>query len=703
MKKNLFILYYCIFAVFPILAQPNANVQKSIYFTSGDFNLTETSKTTLLDIIQEVKNAGDYEIDIFAYTDTDGNRTYNQQLSENRAKSVNDFLMQNGVFLEKTETFSSGEDKIENEQQNEDLKAKNRRVDVVVKVQFFADLPSFMNVVQQRDEQFFSVANDEETILEAAKGTVILVPANAFVFKDGKEPSGEIKIKIREIYDYSDMIFNELHTYSGDKILETGGMLYIEASNEGQELLIKEGENIKVAFPVKKVKNDMELFYGSQHNNGKMKDWVATKQKASEKSIQQLVCYKIDRTELKKIKLPKEKAIEKLSMPKIESSIFAPTMPIHPKTNYVNSVEKPTILTQNRNDFSRKERKEYDKILEDYEKKVAQNQLLEKNYQKRTEQYEVAIKKYNEVTLPKYQAEKNIYDAKIQQRIDEVSKYLVAHAEKQAIGDLAKARVKHIKKCINSESNIAYNIKLPDCTANFVGDKAYSFWEMLYIKAIGDEKSFEKIARENLNLYPFLSKELQELYKNYLPQNEPFFNYDRLLHFRKESIAKDTKLDIVFKDLEFQQDSMRDYKRIKALENSIAGGTVTNRGLSQYVFSINKLGWINCDRFQKIPESEKMLVSLDVKKPNSNETLYMTFKNIKSAVKLHSSQKESSIFHSDGAVPRNEPVTLVAIKIENGKPFIAKVETTPEKANYNLLAYQPINNISELRKTLKDL
>jgi len=48
------------------------------------------------------------------------------------------------------------------------------------------------------------------------------------------------------------MILGGLSTTSNGKLLETGGMLYISATTNGEKCDLKKGKNIEIAFPKKK-------------------------------------------------------------------------------------------------------------------------------------------------------------------------------------------------------------------------------------------------------------------------------------------------------------------------------------------------------------------------------------------------------------------------------------------------------------------
>lgn len=80
-------------------------------------------------------------------------------------------------------------------------------------------------------------------------------------------------IKVQEFYKLSDIVLANLTTSSGDEMLETGGMIYIEASSNGDPCKLAKDSYVEIAFPTAEIKPDMQLFMG-EWTNGEV-NWVA--------------------------------------------------------------------------------------------------------------------------------------------------------------------------------------------------------------------------------------------------------------------------------------------------------------------------------------------------------------------------------------------------------------------------------------------
>lgn len=111
-------------------------------------------------------------------------------------------------------------------------------------------------------------------VVNCEQGTVLKFQPEVFVYADTKAPvTGPVEIQVTEYMDYASMLFSDLSTTCGKEILETGGMIYVEASANGRSVEIKDGEYYEIELPAESEKPGMQLFYG-QSKDGKI-DWVA--------------------------------------------------------------------------------------------------------------------------------------------------------------------------------------------------------------------------------------------------------------------------------------------------------------------------------------------------------------------------------------------------------------------------------------------
>jgi TonB family protein len=113
-------------------------------------------------------------------------------------------------------------------------------------------------VFEDKIVQVFKINSTKDISIIGQEGTVISIKANSF----GKVESNTIELRLKEYYRMSDIAFSNLTTETVDgKILETGGMIYLEAKDiNGKELKLE--KTIELKFPKKEDKKGMKLFNG---------------------------------------------------------------------------------------------------------------------------------------------------------------------------------------------------------------------------------------------------------------------------------------------------------------------------------------------------------------------------------------------------------------------------------------------------------
>ncbi|MCD6556038.1 MAG: OmpA family protein, partial [Bacteroidales bacterium] len=72
-------------------------ILKNIFFDTDSYTLKAESETELQNLLQFLKNNPAVRIEIGGHTDNTGSEAHNKQLSENRAKSVYNYLIENGI------------------------------------------------------------------------------------------------------------------------------------------------------------------------------------------------------------------------------------------------------------------------------------------------------------------------------------------------------------------------------------------------------------------------------------------------------------------------------------------------------------------------------------------------------------------------------------------------------------------------------
>ncbi|MDR2426612.1 MAG: OmpA family protein [Endomicrobium sp.] len=103
-----------------------------VLFDFDKFNLKRGARQTVKEVADLLKMYPDNKISVEGHTDWKGSVSYNQKLSENRAKSVRDFLVKEGVDSSRIKMVGYG--KLRPVASNETAKGRdqNRRVEIII-------------------------------------------------------------------------------------------------------------------------------------------------------------------------------------------------------------------------------------------------------------------------------------------------------------------------------------------------------------------------------------------------------------------------------------------------------------------------------------------------------------------------------------------------------------------------------------------
>lgn len=103
---------------------------EGVYFDSGSARLAEASRTVLNELVDTLRNFPAARVEIGAHTDSQGAERLNQALSEQRAQSVKDYLVEQGVVAERLEVKGYGESSPVADNSTAGGRARNRRVEL---------------------------------------------------------------------------------------------------------------------------------------------------------------------------------------------------------------------------------------------------------------------------------------------------------------------------------------------------------------------------------------------------------------------------------------------------------------------------------------------------------------------------------------------------------------------------------------------
>ena len=103
-----------------------------VFFETAKWGLLPESHEQLNELVQLMNDYPSMEIEIHGHTDSRGGSDYNQNLSENRTKSVYEYLVEQGIDADRMKYIGYGEEKPIADNKYADGRQLNRRVEFVV-------------------------------------------------------------------------------------------------------------------------------------------------------------------------------------------------------------------------------------------------------------------------------------------------------------------------------------------------------------------------------------------------------------------------------------------------------------------------------------------------------------------------------------------------------------------------------------------
>jgi outer membrane protein OmpA-like peptidoglycan-associated protein len=116
-----------------IAARPILPTHFRLYFISDSDTLTPDSQRLYRQVFEDIKRRPVYEVAVVGYTDTLGDKTYNQALSLRRARAIRERLVQDGLASVAIATAGRGQLVLAVATPDQVSVPRNRRVEITVR------------------------------------------------------------------------------------------------------------------------------------------------------------------------------------------------------------------------------------------------------------------------------------------------------------------------------------------------------------------------------------------------------------------------------------------------------------------------------------------------------------------------------------------------------------------------------------------
>jgi len=121
--------------------------------------------------------------------------------------------------------------------------------------------------------QQFTINTANDTVIETQGGIVMYISKGSFLDDNGNTITGNVDFEVKEALNTAQIVMGGLSSMSGDKLLESGGMFYINARQDGKTVKINPEQGIYTEVPTDEVNPNMQLFEGKRMDNGSI-DWI---------------------------------------------------------------------------------------------------------------------------------------------------------------------------------------------------------------------------------------------------------------------------------------------------------------------------------------------------------------------------------------------------------------------------------------------
>jgi hypothetical protein len=535
------------------------------YTAHFNHDADKLTKTELLKLQEQIAALGlddAYEVTITGHTDKNGSSDYNNGLSERRSKFIFYSLLHFGLDEELVSIDWKGESALLDRSATDQANAKNRRVDIEIKRYTFESTEDLQSALSSSKTQVFVINPEKKNLLFGNDGVQVSIPPSAFVDENGNPVNGEVTIQMKEALSFGSFHDYNLSTTAGNQMLETGGMVYLEARDEDNQLLgINEDAAPSMMLPSNSKEDGMELFTSTDGS-----DW--------QQIGQQPLTPTWSRTR----------------------DVIFYGGPLRPVWNFI-----PPQLTLDRR----------------APVKPSEPKKPRKPHKPRPENY---------VVEPTF-----------------INKLFWKSKNEKAKAKLASHTADYQRKLVVYEEKLEAYLKLKEAYPEKVADYecALEDWTQYKLESYLNFKKSEK----------YLSA-LRVYEQHYLAQME---RYDE----QREQWLCD-----------------REYMAIEMGEKADESSFTNRQTMDNYVFTLNKLGWINCDRF--LGYSPNLLTKLEVEDPDtSKEVVLLVFNDVKSMIGLRRTEGGYAMQN----FPLNEEAEIFAYKVVDGKPMVCHKNVRGKKSD----------------------
>ena len=416
----------------------------SIYFASESSVLDAEARATVAEFTRTLASYADFSVRVEAFTDEQGTAVYNEGLARRRATATLQALEELAATTTGLEVRTFGERAARTNTETDAERRSDRRVDLIATVTPYAEVAELTRALRQPRVQRIPVQTDEVRVISGEQGAQILVPTNALVRADGTPYAGTATYELIEAYELADILLAGLTTHAGDRLLETGGMIKLTASDSlGHPLELAPGVELAASIPTAEVLPGMQLFAGG--HGAPPESWVEIADGEVVGEMDGLTAFSCNRSledrladrniqlAIEKIKMSSRAAWAAANPPPAAFTQARPSVPVRPRpidTTRIRAYRPTGVRGMFVSDakLAEQQRAATERAQRQYARHLARYEENALSYDKQIKRYETR-KAASEVALTAYKSERSAAYTRISETIDARFRDKLARAE----------------------------------------------------------------------------------------------------------------------------------------------------------------------------------------------------------------------------------------------------------------------------------
>ena len=673
-----------------LLALPlflGAQAELNLYFASGRADLDDKAKQALRDFAQKIKPEG--RLQLSPFSDDQGQEAANLRLARQRGQNAQAYLRellpaQTALDWQLDEArilpLAAGLDPAQS-------RALNRRVSLRYEPLPSLSMSERLREFQDKAKQRRHFDCERDIVFAGQKGGRIEIPAHSLVYPDGRPAQGQVEITLIEAYDFVDMILQNLQTLADNgEVLETGGMLYVQASDaQGQALELRPGAMMRVSMPgAKPLPQGMKVFSAERQDPAQplvwqLEDQAFEGQANPNRPIERQ--FGFPQADLAALpRLPRRATSQRRPQP--PRLLLIPNTPPDMDELRLNS---PRRAQESEGDYDKRLKVVYNTKRKAYEERERQNDLSRQQYQRDSLKYRDALAKFQP------------NQPEVLKQLPELRRVATNWAayEAQNIAILTFMNDPNQTQALKTDFLVqlpqwaeqAKNLDLPQLQARFLGlaqglDSIYKSGNWLSEKQLRKQNGELQYIQENLEqalrpLYPELSlvgyqnrcANLASLGLSADDETDMLYNLEAFwielpqlqerlakIYHHQANAEQYALLQQIYAEIKQAQDELFQERKARGLlSDAELKAEFLYLGLSP------RLGWINCDRFPENPGPRTdMLVQYPSKALiEDSETWFAVLPDINGLLNLNLVKQG----FSSERIPQSARVKLVGMRV----------------------------------------